>query len=52
MERGAQYTELQYLKALELSFKEKGRSDSNMLATYQQKLSDILGTKPTAGVVV
>lgn len=46
IERGAQYTELQYLNALKLSCKAKCISDSNMLASYQQQLSDILGTKP------
>lgn len=52
IEKGAQFTEMQYLNALQLSCKGKGITDSNTLATYQQKLSDILGTKPTLGVTV
>lgn len=46
IERGAHYTELQYLNALQLTCKAKGIVDSNALASYQQQLSDILGTKP------
>lgn len=52
IERGAQYSELQYLNALQLSCKAKGIQDSNTLATYQQKLSDILGTKTAVGIVI
>lgn len=43
---------MQYLNALQLACKNKGIADSNTLATYQQKLSDILGTKPSLGVTV
>lgn len=43
---------MQYLNALQLACKGKGVSDSNTIATYQQKLSDILGTKPSLGVTV
>lgn len=43
---------MQYLNALQLSAKARGISDLNSLASFQQKLSDILGAKPTAGVVV
>lgn len=52
IEKGAHFTEMQYLNALQLSCKNKGVIDSNTLATYQQKLSDILGTKPSLGVTV
>lgn len=52
IERGAQYSELQYLNALQLSCKEKGIQDSNTLATYQQRLSDILGNKAAVGIVI
>lgn len=52
IEKGAQFTEMQYLNALQMSCKAKGITDSNTLATYQQKLSDILGTKPSLGVTV
>lgn len=52
IERGAQYSELQYLNALQLSCKEKGIQDSNTLATYQQRLSDILGTKGAVGIII
>lgn len=52
IEKGAQFTEMQYLNALQLACKGKGITDSNTLATYQQKLSDILGVKPTIGVCV
>lgn len=52
IEKGAQFSEMQYLNALQLACKGKGITDSNTLATYQQKLSDILGTKPTLGVTV
>lgn len=52
IEKGAQFTEMQYLNALQMSCKAKGITESNTLATYQQKLSDILGTKPSLGVTV
>lgn len=52
IEKGAQFTEMQYLNALQISCKGKGISDSNTIATYQQKLSDILGTKPSLGITV
>lgn len=52
LEKGAQFTEMQYLNALQMACKAKGITDSNTLATYQQKLSDILGTKPSLGVTV
>lgn len=52
IEKGAQFTEMQYLNALQLSCKGKGIADANTLATYQQKLSNILGNKPTMGVCV
>lgn len=45
IERGATYTELQYLNALQLACKSKGIADPNTIASYQQQLSDILGTK-------
>lgn len=45
IERGANYTELQYLNALQLACKSKGITDPNTIASYQQQLSDILGTK-------
>uniref|UniRef100_A0A1B0GEB5 Exocyst complex component Sec8 n=1 Tax=Glossina morsitans morsitans TaxID=37546 RepID=A0A1B0GEB5_GLOMM len=52
VEQGSQFTEMQYLNALQLSCKARGITDSNTLANYQQRLSDILGAKPSAGVVV
>lgn len=52
IEKGAQFSEMQYLNALQMSCQTKGITDSNTLATYQQKLSDILGTKPSLGVTV
>lgn len=52
IEKGSQFSEMQYLNALQLSAKARGISDLNSLASFQQKLSDILGAKPTAGVVV
>lgn len=45
IERGANYTELQYLNALQLACKSKAITDPNTIASYQQQLSDILGTK-------
>ncbi|CAD6991663.1 unnamed protein product [Ceratitis capitata] len=52
VEKGAQFTEMQYLNALQLSCKARGITDTNALASYQQKLSDILGAKPSTGIVV
>uniref|UniRef100_A0A1A9X211 Exocyst complex component Sec8 n=1 Tax=Glossina brevipalpis TaxID=37001 RepID=A0A1A9X211_9MUSC len=52
VEQGSQFTEMQYLNALQLSCKARGITDSNTMANYQQRLSDILGAKPSAGVVV
>ncbi|XP_055903773.1 exocyst complex component 4 [Eupeodes corollae] len=52
IEKGAQFSEMQYLNALQLSCKARGIADSNTLACFQQKLSDILGAKPPTGVVV
>ncbi|XP_059607567.1 exocyst complex component 4 [Phlebotomus argentipes] len=52
VEKGAQFTEMQYLNALQLICKNRGVTDQNMLATYQQKLSDLLGPKPPLGVTV
>ncbi|XP_067615062.1 exocyst complex component 4 isoform X2 [Eurosta solidaginis] len=52
VEKGAQFTEMQYLNALQLSCKARGIVEANTLASYQQKLSDILGTKPSTGIVV
>ncbi|KAI8129471.1 Exocyst complex component 4 [Lucilia cuprina] len=52
VERGLQFTELQYLNALQLSCKARGITDSNTLANYQQRLSDILGAEPSTGIVV
>lgn len=52
VEKGAQFTEMQYLNALQLVCKSRYITDSNTLAMYQQKLSDILGTKPSVGVTV
>ncbi|XP_030374900.1 exocyst complex component 4 isoform X3 [Scaptodrosophila lebanonensis] len=51
LERGTEFTEMQYLNALQLSCKVHN-VDANSLASYQQKLSDILGAKPSKGVVV
>lgn len=48
VEKGAQFTEMQYLHALQLVCKSRYITDSNTLATYQQKLSGILGTKPSS----
>lgn len=52
VEKGAQFTEMQYLNALQLICKSRHISDSNTLVGYQQRLSDILGTKPSLGVTV
>ncbi|XP_036331809.1 exocyst complex component 4 [Rhagoletis pomonella] len=52
VEKGAQFTEMQYLNALQLSCKARGITESNVLASYQQRLSDILGAKPSTGIVV
>ncbi|XP_041673684.1 exocyst complex component 4 isoform X4 [Drosophila eugracilis] len=52
LERGTQFSEMQLLNALQLSCKSFGITDANLLASYQQKLSDILGAKPSKGVVV
>lgn len=52
IEKGAQFTDMQYLNALKMSCKAKGITDSNTVATYQQKLYDVLGTKSTLGVTV
>ncbi|XP_030565322.1 exocyst complex component 4 isoform X2 [Drosophila novamexicana] len=52
LERGTQFSEMQLLNALQLSCKACGITDVNLLASYQQKLSDILGAKPSKGVVV
>ncbi|ALC46761.1 sec8 [Drosophila busckii] len=52
LERGMQFSEMQLLNALQLSCKASGITDANLLASYQQKLSDILGAKPSKGVVV
>ncbi|XP_055384400.1 exocyst complex component 4 isoform X2 [Condylostylus longicornis] len=52
VEKGSQFTEMQYLNALNLSSKSRGINDANSLASYQQKLSDILGAKPADGVIV
>uniref|UniRef100_A0A1Q3F4T8 Exocyst complex component Sec8 n=1 Tax=Culex tarsalis TaxID=7177 RepID=A0A1Q3F4T8_CULTA len=52
IEKGSQFTEMQYLNALHLICKNRGVTDQNTLAMYQQKLSDVLGTKPGMGVTV
>lgn len=52
MEKGAQFTEMQYLNALQLIFRNRGIVDPAVVGTYQQKLSDLLGTKPALGVTV
>ncbi|XP_034131181.1 exocyst complex component 4 isoform X6 [Drosophila guanche] len=52
LERGTQFSEMQLLNALHLSCKAYSITDANLLASYQQKLSDILGAKPSKGVVV
>lgn len=52
IEKGSQFTEMQYLNALQLICKSRGITDQNSVATFQQKLSDILGAKPTMGVTV
>lgn len=51
IEKGAQFTEMQYLNALKLICN-RGQNGENNLSMYQQKLSDILGTKPSIGVTV
>ncbi|EDW83911.1 uncharacterized protein Dwil_GK13863 [Drosophila willistoni] len=52
LERGTQFSEMQLLNALQLSCRACGITDANLLASYQQKLSDILGAKPSKGIVV
>ncbi|XP_052897545.1 exocyst complex component 4 isoform X3 [Anopheles moucheti] len=52
VEKGAQFTEMQYLNALQLIFRNRGIVDPAVVGTYQQKLSDLLGTKPALGVTV
>ncbi|XP_055602690.1 exocyst complex component 4 isoform X2 [Uranotaenia lowii] len=52
IEKGSQFTEMQYLNALHLVCKNRGISDQNTLAMYQQKLCDVLGNKPGLGVTV
>ncbi|XP_026850554.1 exocyst complex component 4 isoform X5 [Drosophila persimilis] len=52
LERGTQFSEMQLLNAMHLSCKACSITDANLLASYQQKLSDILGAKPSKGVVV
>ncbi|XP_058056922.1 exocyst complex component 4 isoform X2 [Anopheles bellator] len=52
VEKGAQFTEMQYLNALQLIFRNRGITDPAIVGTYQQKLSDLLGTKPALGVTV
>ncbi|XP_058118956.1 exocyst complex component 4 [Anopheles ziemanni] len=52
VEKGAQFTEMQYLNALQLIFRNRGITDPAIVGTYQQKLSDLLGTKPPLGVTV
>ncbi|XP_052870201.1 exocyst complex component 4 [Anopheles cruzii] len=52
VEKGAQFTEMQYLNALQLIFRNRGIMDPALVGTYQQKLSDLLGTKPALGVTV
>jgi exocyst complex component 4 len=52
VEKGPQFTEMQYLNALQLICKSHGITDSNSLLTYQQRLSDILGTKTALGIMV
>ncbi|KFB36954.1 AGAP001694-PA-like protein [Anopheles sinensis] len=52
VEKGAQFTEMQYLNALQLIFRNRGIVDPAVVGTYQQKLSDLLGTKPPLGVTV
>lgn len=50
IEKGAQFTEMQYLNALNLIC--KNRNGENNLSFYQQKLADILGAKPSQGITV
>uniref|UniRef100_A0A182QEV9 Exocyst complex component Sec8 n=1 Tax=Anopheles farauti TaxID=69004 RepID=A0A182QEV9_9DIPT len=52
VEKGAQFTEMQYLNALQLIFRNRGIVDPAVVGSYQQKLSDLLGTKPPLGVTV
>lgn len=52
IEKGAQFTEMQYLNALQLICKNRGQNGDINLSVYQQKLSDILGTKPSIGITV
>uniref|UniRef100_A0A182ITU3 Exocyst complex component Sec8 n=1 Tax=Anopheles atroparvus TaxID=41427 RepID=A0A182ITU3_ANOAO len=52
VEKGAQFTEMQYLNALQLIFRNRGVTDPAIVGGYQQKLSDLLGTKPPLGVTV
>lgn len=52
-EKGAKFTELQYLQAFKLIC--QGRTNENgenYLLIYQQKLNNILGTKQSLGVTV
>lgn len=51
-ERGPQFSEMQYFNVLQLICKSRGLTDQNMLSTYQQQLSDLLGSKPSMGVTV
>ncbi|XP_035778481.1 exocyst complex component 4-like isoform X2 [Anopheles albimanus] len=52
VEKGAQFTEMQYLNALQLIFRNRNITDPAVVGSYQQKLSDLLGTKPALGVTV
>lgn len=52
VEKGSQFTEMQYLNALQLSSRSRGITDSMSISSYHQKLSDILGSKPAPGVIV
>lgn len=52
IEKGPQFTEMQYLNALQLICKSRGQNGEQNLSMYQQKLSDILGTKPSLEVTV
>lgn len=52
IEKGSQFTEMQYLNAIQLICKSKGITDQNTVAGFQQKLNNILGTNPSIGVTV
>lgn len=53
VEKGSHFSEMQYFHALQLICKSRHIVDGNTIANYQQRLSDILGAKPSIlGVTV